>query len=86
MRHVMVQFGPYTDERQREAILAAVDGWPGVQTACCLKADSRSAAVRRLGSVALKQDTDEIEIVAALRNLSGVASAAVERERIPIWC
>lgn len=84
MRHVMVQFGPDTNERQREAILAAVDSWPGVQTACCLKANSKSAAVRRMGCVSLKQDTDEVEIVEALRNLSGVASAAIERERIPI--
>ncbi len=85
MRHVMVQFGPDVDERQREAILAVVDDWPGVQTACSLKANSKSAAVRRMGCVSLKQDTDEFEIVSALQDLSGVASAAMERERIPIW-
>lgn len=81
MRLVMVQFGPDIDELQRTAILAAVDSWPGVCTACSLKADSKSAAVRRMGCVHLKRDANEVEIVAALEDLPGVASAAIERER-----
>jgi hypothetical protein len=81
MRFVMVQFGPEVGQAQREAILAAVGAWPGVRAATCLKPQSTSKAVRRMGCVHVAREADLAEILPVLRGLPGIAWAEPERPR-----
>jgi len=81
MRSITFTFRSEVSPDRAPAALAGVSDIPGIARAGLVDANSKNAAVRRVGFALLKEDADAQAVLTAVRALPDVETAAVPPQR-----